>query len=85
IGTIAGSFISKKYGAEGLPEDTISLDFVGSAGQSFGAYTPLGMTLRIHGDANDYFGKGLSGGKLIVSPDAKTPIKPHDSAIVGNV
>ncbi|EAF5545621.1 glutamate synthase large subunit [Listeria monocytogenes] len=85
IGTIAGSFISKKYGAAGLPEDTISLDFVGSAGQSFGAYTPLGMTLRIHGDANDYFGKGLSGGKLIVSPDAKTPIKPHDSAIVGNV
>ncbi|WP_430535090.1 glutamate synthase large subunit [Listeria rocourtiae] len=85
IGTITGSYISKKYGAAGLPEDTIDLTFTGAAGQSFGAFAPKGMTLRIEGDANDYFGKGLSGAKLIVSPDAKTPINAHDSAIVGNV
>ncbi|EUJ23379.1 glutamate synthase [Listeria grandensis FSL F6-0971] len=85
IGTITGSYISKKYGAAGLPEDTIDLTFTGAAGQSFGAFAPKGMTLRIEGDANDYFGKGLSGAKLIVSPDAKTPIVAHDSAIVGNV
>lgn len=85
VGTITGSYISKKYGAAGLPEDTIDLTFAGAAGQSFGAFTPKGMTLRVEGDANDYFGKGLSGGKLIVSPDAKTPIVAHDSAIVGNV
>ncbi|EUJ26905.1 glutamate synthase large subunit [Listeria cornellensis] len=85
VGTITGSYISKKYGAAGLPEDTIDLTFTGAAGQSFGAFAPKGMTLRIEGDANDYFGKGLSGAKLIVSPDAKTPIVAHDSAIVGNV
>lgn len=85
IGTIAGSYISKKFGAAGLPEDTIALDFIGSAGQSFGAYAPQGMTLSVHGDANDYFGKGLSGAKLIVSPQPETPIDAHESAIVGNV
>lgn len=85
IGTIAGSYVSKKFGAAGLPEDTIELDFIGSAGQSFGAYAPRGMTLRVHGDANDYLGKGLSGGKLIVSPQKETPINPHESAIAGNV
>lgn len=85
VGTITGSYISRKYGAAGLPEDTIDLTFMGAAGQSFGAFAPKGMTLRIEGDANDYFGKGLSGAKLIVSPDAKTPINAHDSAIVGNV
>ncbi|EUJ47680.1 glutamate synthase large subunit [Paenilisteria rocourtiae] len=85
VGTITGSYISRKYGAAGLPEDTIDLTFTGAAGQSFGAFAPKGMTLRIEGDANDYFGKGLSGAKLIVSPDAETPINAHDSAIVGNV
>lgn len=85
VGTITGSLVSHKYGAEGLPEDTIDLTFKGAAGQSFGAYTPKGMTLRIIGDANDYFGKGLSGGKLIVAPGEETPIDPHDSAVVGNV
>ncbi|EUJ29166.1 glutamate synthase [Listeria floridensis FSL S10-1187] len=77
--------ISEKYGADGLPEDTISLTFQGSAGQSFGAFAPKGMTLFVEGDANDYLGKGLSGGKLIVKPDAKTPITAEDSAIAGNV
>ncbi|WP_088839240.1 glutamate synthase large subunit [Listeria sp. ILCC792] len=85
IGTISGSMISEKFGAEGLPEDTVDLTFIGAAGQSFGAFTPNGMTLRIIGDANDYFGKGLSGGKLIVAPNDKTPVNPHESAIVGNV
>ncbi|WP_239256559.1 glutamate synthase large subunit [Listeria ilorinensis] len=85
VGTITGSQISQAYGAEGLPEDTIELTFVGAAGQSFGAFTPQGMTLRVEGDANDYFGKGLSGGKLIVTHDPKTPVTAHESAIVGNV
>ncbi|WP_099221892.1 glutamate synthase large subunit [Listeria costaricensis] len=85
VGTITGSLISRKYGAAGLPDDTIDLTFVGAAGQSFGAFTPRGMTLRVEGDANDYFGKGLSGGKLIVTHDPRTPVAAHESAIVGNV
>src|SRR6185437_6089369 len=63
VGTITGSEITKKHGANGLPEDTVQLKFNGSAGQSFGAFCPRGMTLELEGDANDYFGKGLSGGK----------------------
>ncbi|WP_163652544.1 glutamate synthase large subunit [Listeria sp. PSOL-1] len=85
IGTISGSYVSRKYGAKGLPEDTIDLTFIGSAGQSFGAYVPKGMTLTVFGDVNDYFGKGLSGGKLIVKPSAEAIISAHDSAIAGNV
>ena len=68
VGTILGSEITRRYGAEGLPEDTIQLHFQGSAGQSFGAFVPKGITLILEGDANDYFGKGLSGGKMIVYP-----------------
>ena len=68
VGTIVGYEISKAHGLEGLPEDTITLDFVGSAGQSFGAFAPRGLTLRLEGDANDYVGKGLSGGKIIIQP-----------------
>ena len=67
VGTIVGSEVSKRYGEEGLPEDTITLRFTGSAGQSFGAFVPKGMSLYLTGDVNDYFGKGLSGGKLIVN------------------
>src|SRR6202040_214612 len=63
VGTLLGSEISRRYGAAGLPDDTISLTFTGSAGQSFGAFVPRGMTMRLYGDANDYFGKGLSGGR----------------------
>jgi len=85
VGTITGSEITRKYGAAGLPEDTIDLQFKGSAGQSFGAFVPRGMTLRIEGDANDYVGKGLSGGKLILYPPAGSTFKPAENIIVGNV
>jgi len=84
-GTITSGEITKKYGAKGLPEDTIRFKFKGSAGQSFGAFVTRGMTLSIEGDANDYFGKGLSGGKLIVFPDAKATFKAEDNMIIGNV
>ncbi len=85
VGTITSGEITKKHGAKGLPEDTIKLKFKGSAGQSFGAFVTRGMTLAIEGDANDYFGKGLSGGKLIIYPPAKAPFKAEDNMIVGNV
>jgi glutamate synthase (ferredoxin) len=85
VGTITGSEISKKYGAAGLPEDTVQLKFNGSAGQSFGAFVPKGMTLELEGDANDYFGKGLSGGKLIVYPPKGSTFVAEDNIIVGNV
>ncbi|MEX0927950.1 MAG: glutamate synthase large subunit, partial [Balneolales bacterium] len=84
-GTIVGSEVTRKYGREGLPEDTIRLKFTGSAGQSFGAFVPRGMTLELEGDANDYFGKGLSGGKLILYPDKGSGFKPENNIIVGNV
>jgi glutamate synthase (ferredoxin) len=85
VGTITGSEITKKHGPNGLPEDTVQLKFNGSAGQSFGAFTPRGMTLELEGDANDYFGKGLSGGKLIVYPSKAATFKAEDNMIVGNV
>ncbi len=87
VGTITGSEISRKYGAEGLPEDTIDLSFKGSAGQSFAAFTPKGMTFRLEGDANDYVGKGLSGAKLAIFPprDRAPDFVPHQNIIVGNV
>jgi glutamate synthase (ferredoxin) len=85
VGTITGSEITKKHGPNGLPEDTVQLKFNGSAGQSFGAFLPKGMTLELNGDANDYFGKGLSGGKLIVYPPEGSTFVPHDNIIIGNV
>jgi glutamate synthase (ferredoxin) len=85
VGTIVGSEISKKYGAEGLPDGTIDITFFGSAGQSFGAFAPKGMTLRIEGDANDYVGKGLSGGRITVFPPTRSTFVPEDNIIVGNV
>ena len=85
VGTITSGEITKKHGAKGLPEDTITLKFTGSAGQSFGAFVTRGMTLAIEGDANDYFGKGLSGGKLIIYPPAKAKFVAEDNMIVGNV
>ena len=63
-----GSEVTRRYGGEGLPDDTIRIKFTGSAGQSFGAFLPNGISLTLEGDANDYFGKGLSGGKLVVYP-----------------
>jgi glutamate synthase (ferredoxin) len=84
-GTITSSEVTRKYGAKGLAEDTIKLKFTGSAGQSFGAFVTRGMTLVIEGDANDYFGKGLSGGKLIVYPSPQATFKPEENMIIGNV
>jgi glutamate synthase (ferredoxin) len=85
VGTILGAEITKRYGAKGLPEDTIDLKFVGSAGQSFGAFIPPGVTLTIEGDSNDHLGKGLSGGKIVVYPPANSPFKPEENIIIGNV
>jgi glutamate synthase domain-containing protein 3 len=84
-GTMLGARISKLYGAQGLPDDTIHLAFHGSAGQSFGAFIPRGLTLELHGDANDYTGKGLSGGRMIVRPPAGSTFAPEENIIVGNV
>ena len=80
-----GSEITRRYGAEGLPADTINLHFKGSAGQSFGAFLPKGVTLELEGDANDHVGKGLSGGKLIIYPDSDARFNPHENVIIGNV
>jgi glutamate synthase (ferredoxin) len=85
VGTITGSELSRRYGANGLPEDTITLQFTGSAGQSFGAFVPRGMTMILEGDSNDYTGKGLSGGKIIVYPPAGSTFVPAENMIVGNV
>ncbi|MCM3719339.1 glutamate synthase large subunit [Fictibacillus phosphorivorans] len=85
VGTIAGSEITRRYGEEGLPEDTVTLNFTGSAGQSFGAFIPRGMSLYLNGDSNDYFGKGLSGGKMIVAPPKTAEYLADDNVIVGNV
>jgi glutamate synthase domain-containing protein 2/glutamate synthase domain-containing protein 1/glutamate synthase domain-containing protein 3 len=83
-GTIVGSEVTRRYGPEGLPEDTIRLTFHGSAGQSFGAFLPPGMTLILEGDANDYVGKGLSGGKLIIFPPSGSTFVPEENIIIGN-
>jgi glutamate synthase (ferredoxin) len=85
VGTILGSEVTRRFGPEGLPEDTIHLHFQGSAGQSFGAFVPLGMTLELEGDANDYFGKGLSGGKVILYPPEGSTFAAEENIIVGNV
>jgi glutamate synthase (ferredoxin) len=85
VGTITGSEVTRKYGPNGLPDDTIKLHFTGSAGQSFGAFVPRGMTLTLEGDANDYLGKGLSGGKLIVYPPATATFVAEENIIIGNV
>ncbi|WP_422658182.1 glutamate synthase large subunit [Paenibacillus sp. EC2-1] len=84
VGTILGSEVTRKYGASGLPEDTIQFVFEGSAGQSFGAFVPKGMTLTVEGDSNDYIGKGLSGGKIIVKPSPKATFAAEENIIAGN-
>ncbi|KIL53023.1 glutamate synthase large subunit [Jeotgalibacillus campisalis] len=84
-GTMLGSEITRRYGEKGLPEDTIKLTLKGSAGQSFGAFIPRGMTLRLVGDSNDFVGKGLSGGKIIVHPDPVVTFPPEKNTIIGNV
>jgi len=84
-GTILSNEISKKYKSAGLPDDTIHFKFTGTAGQSFGAFNAKGVTLELEGDANDYFGKGLSGAKLIVYPSSKSNFVPEENIIIGNV
>ncbi|HSB18473.1 MAG TPA: glutamate synthase large subunit [Anaeromyxobacteraceae bacterium] len=85
VGTMVGSEVTRRHGPEGLPEDTIRLHFQGSAGQSFGAFVPRGVTLVLEGDSNDYIGKGLSGGKIVVLPPAGATFVPEENVIVGNV
>ncbi|MFH2128841.1 MAG: glutamate synthase large subunit, partial [bacterium] len=84
-GTMLGSEITLRYGAEGLPDDTITINFHGSAGQSFGAFAPRGLTLNLQGDANDYTGKGLSGGKIIITPPEGAKWNAAENVITGNV
>ena len=84
-GTILSNEISKKYKAEGLPDDTIHFKFTGTAGQSFGAFNTRGVTLELEGDSNDYFGKGLSGARLVVYPSKTAGFIPADNIIIGNV
>ena len=85
LGAMLSNEISKKYKGEGLPEDTIRIKLNGSAGQSFGVFLAKGVTFELEGDANDYFGKGLSGGKLVVYPDKKAPFDPKKNIVIGNV
>jgi glutamate synthase (NADPH/NADH) large chain len=85
VGTIVSNEITKKYKAAGLPDDTIHFNFRGTAGQSFGAFNAKGITHELEGDANDYFGKGLSGAKLIVYPDRTGSFVPEENIIIGNV
>ncbi|WP_278313994.1 glutamate synthase large subunit [Lolliginicoccus levis] len=87
VGTMLGHEVTKRYGGEGLPDDTISITLTGSAGNSFGAYVPKGITLKLNGDSNDYIGKGLSGGKIIVRPSAQAPsdFVAEENIIGGNV
>jgi glutamate synthase (ferredoxin) len=85
VGTILGYEVTTRYGADGLPDDTIRIHFTGSAGQSFGAFVPRGITLVLEGDANDYLAKGLSGGKIIAFPPRETTFAPEENILVGNV
>ncbi|MGI8722153.1 MAG: glutamate synthase-related protein, partial [Geodermatophilaceae bacterium] len=85
VGTMLGSLVTKRYGARGLPDNTIDLTLTGSAGQSFGAFLPRGITLRLVGDANDYLGKGLSGGRIVLRPDPAAPFLPESNVVAGNV
>jgi glutamate synthase (NADPH) large chain len=85
VGTMLGHQVTQRYGAGGLPPDTIDLTLIGSAGQSFGAFLPRGITLRLEGDANDYVGKGLSGGRIVIRPDRAAVFAAHEQIIAGNV
>ena len=85
VGTMLGAEITRRYGGTGLPDGTIDITLRGSAGQSFGAFIPAGLTLRLFGDSNDYVGKGISGGRVIVRPDITSPFASHHNVIAGNV
>ena len=85
VGTMLGFEITRRWGAAGLPDDTIRITFTGSAGQSFGAFVPRGVSMTVEGDANDYWGKGLSGGQLVIYPPAASTFAPEKNIIIGNV
>jgi len=85
VGAMLGGEIARRYGSTGLPDETIHFNFNGSAGQSFGAFVPNGVTLELEGDSNDYLGKGLSGGRIIVYPPRTSSFLPEESILVGNV
>jgi glutamate synthase domain-containing protein 2/glutamate synthase domain-containing protein 1/glutamate synthase domain-containing protein 3 len=85
VGTTLGYEVTRRWGGDGLPDNTIKVHFTGSAGQSFGAFVPRGITFILEGDANDYWGKGLSGGRLIVHPPRRATFVPEDNVIIGNV
>jgi len=85
VGAILGSEVTRKFGRDGLPEDTIRVQFNGSGGQSFGAFLPRGITLTLEGDTNDYAGKGLSGGKIVIYPPRQATFVPEDNILIGNV
>jgi glutamate synthase (NADPH) large chain len=85
VGAMLSGEIARRYGSQGLPEDTIHIEFNGSAGQSFGAFLSKGVTLVLEGDANDYVGKGLSGGRLVVYPPRNSTFQPEENILVGNV
>ena len=85
VGTMLGSELTRRWGGDGLPDGTIEIDLTGSAGQSLGAFLPKGITLRLHGDANDYLGKGLSGGRIIAAPDPASVLAAEHNVIAGNV
>jgi glutamate synthase (NADPH) large chain len=85
VGTMLGYEVTRRWGGEGLPADTITVAFTGSAGQSFGAFVPRGITMKLTGDANDYLGKGLSGGRLIVTPAPESPFEAETQVVAGNV
>jgi glutamate synthase (NADPH/NADH) large chain len=85
VGTMLGHELTRRYGGDGLPDDTVDITLTGSAGQSFGAFVPRGVTLRLFGDANDYVGKGLSGGRIVVRPDRAAGFAAEQNIIAGNV
>ena len=85
VGTMLGAEITRRYGGDGLPAGTIDVTLHGSAGQSLGAFIPQGLSLRLYGDANDYVGKGISGGRVVVRPDLKAKFESHNNVIAGNV
>src|SRR5205085_12278828 len=85
VGTTLSHQIAKRFGERCLPDDSVHLKFTGSAGQSLGAWLAKGVTIELEGDANDYVGKGLSGGKIVVYPDRKATFKAEENILVGNV
>ena len=85
VGTILSNEVARRYGQEGLPDETIRIELTGSAGQSLGAFLSQGITIDLEGDANDYVGKGLSGGRVVIYPPAESSFIAHENILIGNV